>query len=541
LSRLQNDILVGYDATSAQQRDGSTFYSVKRLIGRLLHEVATESADLSYAVTARSSYELHASSDSAATEVHPSSGDSGCKSSGGSSSDRSGAAEACSDVRGSSGTSSSDDCQSDGRDLESTALRVVCPARQALLAPEEVSAQLLKHLLARAASLTANEGDGADIEHAVITVPAHFGPVRREATKRAARLAGLKGVNLLQEPVAAAIAYGLGRPQDDAETILVVDVGGGTTDISVLESFEGIIEVLSTDGDSRLGGDDFDRLIAGWALRESAAQAQQHHQSNPERVNSREQPPPTAVMAVAEAAKVALSTADSTTVIMPALYSHAVGPSLDNSTSSSSSNIASSTGPADSSGNNSSSGSLSQAVTDGAPTSAANTSTTGSDSGSAGSGEAGRVDVGGGAVEVVLTRAAMEEAVDPLLRRLWEPMRRAGSAVHLEWAARPFGEVAPAPVGGVVRDRFAPPPRRITKALLVGGGTRMPAVQALVAEVTGLKPDVSLDPELAVALGAGIQAGILAGQLSGPLELMDGSYNSLMHNRAIGRDAYDVL
>jgi len=135
-------------------------------------------------------------------------------------------------------------------------------ARDAIF-PEEVSAMVLRPLLARAAAAC-----GRPVESAVITVPAHFGPQQMEATKRAGKLAGLKHVELLQEPVAAAMASGLGMDYKAAHTILVFDLGGGTFDISVLDCFEGIMEVLATGGDSLLGGDNWDEAVVRWAVQE---------------------------------------------------------------------------------------------------------------------------------------------------------------------------------------------------------------------------------------------------------------------------------
>ncbi|XP_075265565.1 chaperone protein DnaK-like [Convolutriloba macropyga] len=138
------------------------------------------------------------------------------------------------------------------------------------ITPEEVSAKVLSPLLQRAEAACKSP-----IESAVITIPAHFGPGQKEATIRAGHLAGLKHVELLQEPVAAAMASGLGMDLEDAHTILVFDLGGGTFDISILDSFEGIMEVLATGGDSLLGGDNWDEAMVAWAYQTIAEDSEE--------------------------------------------------------------------------------------------------------------------------------------------------------------------------------------------------------------------------------------------------------------------------
>eukprot|EP00775_Hariotina_reticulata_P013170 gene13170-13300_t len=136
-------------------------------------------------------------------------------------------------------------------------VQMVCPATGGLLSPEQVSAEVLRHLL----HLASQKLSGEVPQQVVITVPAYFNKQQRAATLKAAQLAGIKRVSLLQEPVAAAMAFGFGKPFD-AETLLVFDLGGGTYDLSVVDSFEGIMEVLATNGNAQLGGDDFDRALA---------------------------------------------------------------------------------------------------------------------------------------------------------------------------------------------------------------------------------------------------------------------------------------
>jgi molecular chaperone DnaK (HSP70) len=138
-----------------------------------------------------------------------------------------------------------------------------------------VTAELLRHLL----QLASRHLDGAASQQVVITVPAYFSSAQRAATLAAARLAGVAQVSLLQEPVAAALAFGYGKPFD-AETLLVFDLGGGTFDLSVVDSFEGISEVLATGGNAALGGDDWDQALMAWLLEQQPQQHAAHSSSN---------------------------------------------------------------------------------------------------------------------------------------------------------------------------------------------------------------------------------------------------------------------
>ncbi|KAK9819811.1 hypothetical protein WJX72_002686 [[Myrmecia] bisecta] len=178
-----------------------------------------------------------------------------------------------------------------------------CPVKGQTLAPEQVSAYLLRELVSHAKAYLREDVDGA-----VVTVPAYFDEDQRQATLRAASLAGLQKVQLLQEPVAAAMAYGLGKPFD-ADTILVFDLGGGTFDVSILDSFEGIVEVLATAGDAQLGGDDFDRAILGLLAQACMEQGG----SDPRRSALAVQQ----LTNCAEQAKVALSSSSQTHIELP--------------------------------------------------------------------------------------------------------------------------------------------------------------------------------------------------------------------------------
>lgn len=141
-----------------------------------------------------------------------------------------------------------------------------CPSLRRNIAPEEVSAEVLKRLVYEAELYLENNNLPSKVTNAVITVPAYFSQAQREATERAGKLAGLLKVKLLREPEAAAMAYGLNLQQ--RQLVLVFDLGGGTLDVSVLEVGEGLVEVIATNGDAHLGGDDFDQIIVEWILDE---------------------------------------------------------------------------------------------------------------------------------------------------------------------------------------------------------------------------------------------------------------------------------
>lgn len=143
-----------------------------------------------------------------------------------------------------------------------------CPAQQRSIAPEDVSAEVLRRLIGETEAYLRAQNLPSKVTNAVITVPAYFSKAQRAATERAGKLAGLDKVRLLREPEAAAMAYGLNRQQ--RQLVLVFDLGGGTLDVSVLEVGEGLVEVIATNGDAHLGGDDFDQLIVEWMLHQFA-------------------------------------------------------------------------------------------------------------------------------------------------------------------------------------------------------------------------------------------------------------------------------
>ena len=265
--------------------------------------------------------------------------------------------------------------------------------------PQEISARILQKL-----KRDVEDFLGTAVSSAVITVPAYFDDKRRQATYEAGQIAGLDVLRIVNEPTAAALAYGLGH--NGRETVLVFDLGGGTLDVSVLHVADGVFEVLSTCGDVALGGDDWDARIVAWLL------ARIEGASDASTANSI---PAAVVLAAAKNAKMELSTQDDTIVAIP--------------------------------------------------------------------GVAGRF---------ALTRNDFEAMTADLLDACRVPLERAMADARLT-------------------------PAGIDQVVLVGGSTRMPAVQAMVEAFCGRRPCSGIDPERVVALGAATQAGVLLGQRSGVL------------------------
>jgi molecular chaperone DnaK len=277
--------------------------------------------------------------------------------------------------------------------------------------PPEVSAMILQKLKADAESFL-----GETVDSAVITVPAYFNDDQRQATKDAGKVAGLDVKRIINEPTAAALAYGLDKEEAD-QTILVFDLGGGTFDVSVLEIGDGVFEVKATAGDNHLGGDNFDKAIVDWMVKEFKA-SQGIDLSQDKMALQR-------LYEAAEKAKVELSTTQETQINLPFVTADQSGPKH---------------------------------------------------------------------LDMRLTRSKMNELTSDLLDRVVGPVKQA---------------IADAGVG---KDG-------IQHVVLVGGMTRMPAVQEKVKELTGKDPHKGVNPDEVVAVGAAIQAGVLAGDVKDVLLL----------------------
>ncbi|MEA2379166.1 MAG: molecular chaperone DnaK [Thermoleophilaceae bacterium] len=271
--------------------------------------------------------------------------------------------------------------------------------------PEEISAMILRKL-----AEDAGKSLGERVTEAVITVPAYFNDAQRQATKDAGKIAGLEVLRIINEPTAAALAYGLDK--QGQETVLVFDLGGGTFDVSLLDVGDGVVEVRSTSGDGHLGGDDFDRRIVDWIAEEF---------KNDQGIDLREDPQALQRLAeAAERAKVELSSQTTTQINLPFVTADAAGPKHLN---------------------------------------------------------------------MSLTRAKFEQLVHDLIERTRGPVEQALSDAKL--TADDIDEV-----------------------ILVGGSTRIPAVQELVRRLTGGKdPNMTVNPDEVVAIGAALQAGVLKGEV----------------------------
>ncbi|HWR28348.1 MAG TPA: molecular chaperone DnaK [Negativicutes bacterium] len=271
-------------------------------------------------------------------------------------------------------------------------------------APEEISAQVLRKMVDDAAKYL-----GEKITDAVITVPAYFNDAQRQATKDAGKIAGLNVLRIINEPTAAALAYGLDKKKN--ETILVFDLGGGTFDVSILEVGEGVFEVKSTSGDTHLGGDDFDKVLVDWL-------ADDFKKNNAIDLRTDKQALQRLTEA-AEKAKVELSSVMETTISLPFITADASGPRH---------------------------------------------------------------------LEAKLSRAKFDDLTANLVNRCRKPVEQAMADAKM--TAKDIAEV-----------------------ILVGGSTRIPAVQKMVRTLTGKEPNQSVNPDEVVAVGAAIQAGVLTGEL----------------------------
>ena len=279
--------------------------------------------------------------------------------------------------------------------------------------PQEISAMILQKLKADAESYL-----GERVTEAVITVPAYFNDAQRQATKDAGKIAGLEVKRIINEPTAAALAYGLDNESD--QKIMVYDLGGGTFDVSIIEIGDGVIEVLAVNGDSLLGGDDFDNVVANYMINEFR---------NKEGVDlSKDNMALQRIREAAEKAKKELSTAMTTNINLPFITATADGPKH---------------------------------------------------------------------FDMDLTRAKFNELTHDLVERTVSPVQKALSDAGLT-----AGD--------------------LTKVLLVGGSTRIPAVQDKVKALTGKEPSKNLNPDECVALGASVQGGKLAGDAgAGDILLLD--------------------
>ncbi|MBW4554803.1 MAG: molecular chaperone DnaK [Trichormus sp. ATA11-4-KO1] len=283
-------------------------------------------------------------------------------------------------------------------------VKIDCPAAGKQFAPEEISAQVLRKLVDDASKYL-----GEKVTQAVITVPAYFNDSQRQATKDAGKIAGLEVLRIINEPTAAALAYGLDKKQN--ETILVFDLGGGTFDVSILEVGDGVFEVKSTSGDTHLGGDDFDKKIVDWLAHE--------FQSNEGIDLRKDKQALQRLTEAAEKAKIELSSATQTNINLPFITATQSGPKH---------------------------------------------------------------------LDMTLTRAKFEEMTSDLLDRCRKPVQQALQDAKLTNA-------------------------EIDEVVLVGGSTRIPAVQKLVRQIIGKDPCQGVNPDEVVAVGASIQAGVLAGEV----------------------------
>ena len=278
-------------------------------------------------------------------------------------------------------------------------------------APEEISALVLRKLTEDAAKFL-----GEKVTEAVITVPAYFNDAQRQATKDAGRIAGLDVLRIINEPTAAALAYGLDKKKN--ETVLVFDLGGGTFDVSVLDIGDGVVEVRATAGDTHLGGDDFDRRVVDYLAEEFKRDTGIDVRNDPQALQR--------LFEAAEKAKVELSSVTQTSVSLPFLTADATGPKHLNTT---------------------------------------------------------------------LMRSKFDQLTADLVERTTQPVQQAMADAKLTAAD-------------------------IDEVILVGGSTRIPAVQNLVRRLTGGKdPNMTVNPDEVVALGAAVQAAVIKGEVQDVLLL----------------------
>ena len=276
--------------------------------------------------------------------------------------------------------------------------------------PPEISAMILQKLKSDAEAYL-----GETVSQAVITVPAYFNDSQRQATKDAGKIAGLEVLRIINEPTAAALAYGLDKDQD--ETVLVFDLGGGTFDVSILELSEGVFEVKATNGDTMLGGDDFDKKIMDWMVeefkKENGIDLSQDKMSAQRLIEA------------AEKAKIELSNMSQTNINLPFITADATGPKH---------------------------------------------------------------------LDLTLSRAKFDELTADLVERTMVPTRKAMEDAGLSG-------------------------NDIDKIILVGGSSRIPAVQEAIRKILGKEPSKGVNPDECVSIGAAIQGGVLVGEVKDVLLL----------------------
>ena len=283
-------------------------------------------------------------------------------------------------------------------------VKIDCPAAGKQFSPEEISAQVLRKLVDDASKYL-----GEKVTQAVITVPAYFNDSQRQATKDAGKIAGIEVLRIINEPTAASLAYGLDRKSN--ETILVFDLGGGTFDVSILEVGDGVFEVLSTSGDTHLGGDDFDKKIVDFLA--SDFQKSEGIDLRKDRQALQR------LTEAAEKAKIELSNVTQAEINLPFITATQDGPKH---------------------------------------------------------------------LDTTLTRAKFEEICADLIDRCRIPVENAVRDAKIDKSA-------------------------LDEIVLVGGSTRIPAVQEVVRKVLGKEPNQTVNPDEVVAIGAAIQAGVLAGEV----------------------------